>query len=113
RNFGVRRRSRQQHRSRTSAAQALTALRTGRRSCSALRTPATRAAAAFACGATTRENMHPVLPARRRVALRLVLSLVLATASPTILTLATASPAAAEVDVVGLGIADIEAGLAA
>jgi amidase len=57
--------------------------------------------------------MHPVLPARRRVALRLVLSLVLATASPTISTLATASPAAAEVDVVGLGIADIEAGLAA
>lgn len=46
--------------------------------------------------------MHRVLPARGKLALRLVF----------VMALATASPASAEVDVVGLGIADIEAGLA-
>ena len=56
--------------------------------------------------------MHRVLPVRRPVALRLVLLLVLAAASPALLAL-TAARAGAEVDVVGLGIADIEAGLAA
>lgn len=49
---------------------------------------------------------HPV-PARRSAALRLFLAVALALAAPL-----TAGRAAAEVDVVGLGIADIEAGLA-